>query len=248
MTARGLRFATIVGLSLFTVSWAKEASAYRPFDGTDAAVADPGEMEIELGPAGYLREGSEHFLVAPAVVANYGLAPQWEAVLQTQAEHGLAGVSKSPVLTETFALLKTVLREGVLQDKSGPSLATEFGVVLPEINGVSGTGGTVSGILSQRWQGLTLHLNAAATITSQQHADLFLDAIVEGPHEWPVRPLAEVFHDHGFGRVKTLSGLIGAIWQVRDTLAIDAGLRHARINSVSADEVRAGITFSFPIR
>jgi hypothetical protein len=29
-----------------------EASAYRPFDGTDAAVADPGEIEVELQPAG----------------------------------------------------------------------------------------------------------------------------------------------------------------------------------------------------
>jgi len=28
------------------------ASAYRPFDGTDAAVAAPGELEIELQPAG----------------------------------------------------------------------------------------------------------------------------------------------------------------------------------------------------
>lgn len=28
------------------------ALAYRPFDGTDAAVADPGEMEVELQPAG----------------------------------------------------------------------------------------------------------------------------------------------------------------------------------------------------
>src|SRR5690348_9017454 len=148
MTAGRQRFAAIVGMSLFTLSCPKEAFAYRPFDGTDAAVADPEELEIELGPAGCLREGSEHFLVAPAFVANYGLAPQWEAVLQTQAEHGLAGVSKSPVLTENFALLKTVLREGVLQDKSGPSLATEFGLVLPDINGVSGTGAMVSGILS----------------------------------------------------------------------------------------------------
>jgi len=30
--------------------WSGEVEAYRPFDGTDAAVADTGEMEIELGP------------------------------------------------------------------------------------------------------------------------------------------------------------------------------------------------------
>src|SRR5438067_13836162 len=35
------------------------AWAYRPFDGTDAAVAETGEGEIELGPVEYLREGSD---------------------------------------------------------------------------------------------------------------------------------------------------------------------------------------------
>src|SRR5262249_61091869 len=34
------------------LGWTSDAFAYRPFDGTDAAVADPGEVEIELQPAG----------------------------------------------------------------------------------------------------------------------------------------------------------------------------------------------------
>jgi len=49
------------------------AWAYRPFDGTDAAIAAPGELEIELQPAGRLREGGNTTLVAPATVINYGL-------------------------------------------------------------------------------------------------------------------------------------------------------------------------------
>ena len=32
------------------------AFAYRPFDGTDAAVAAPGELEVELQPAGVQQE------------------------------------------------------------------------------------------------------------------------------------------------------------------------------------------------
>jgi hypothetical protein len=32
------------------------AFAYRPFDGTDAAVAEPGQVEVELQPAGRLQE------------------------------------------------------------------------------------------------------------------------------------------------------------------------------------------------
>jgi hypothetical protein len=58
------------------------AWAYRPFDGTDAAVAETGEMEIEFGPAGYLRTGSQSWLVAPAAIANLGVASGWELVLE----------------------------------------------------------------------------------------------------------------------------------------------------------------------
>ncbi|HJU12703.1 MAG TPA: hypothetical protein VJ728_17595, partial [Candidatus Binataceae bacterium] len=36
----------------FLLGWTSQAYAYRPFDGTDAAVADLGEAEVELQPAG----------------------------------------------------------------------------------------------------------------------------------------------------------------------------------------------------
>ena len=67
--------------------------AYRPFDGTDAAVAETGEMEIELGPVEYLREGAERTLLAPDVRINYGFIPGWEAALEGKVAHGLtAGI------------------------------------------------------------------------------------------------------------------------------------------------------------
>jgi hypothetical protein len=44
-------FATAAALTC----WCGDVHAYRPFDGTDAAVAETGEMEIELGPVEYLR-------------------------------------------------------------------------------------------------------------------------------------------------------------------------------------------------
>jgi hypothetical protein len=49
-------------------AWASPAAAYRPFDGTDAAVAAPGEVEIELQPAGGLRDETGTSLIAPATV------------------------------------------------------------------------------------------------------------------------------------------------------------------------------------
>ena len=65
-----------------------------------------------------------------------------------------------------------MLREGVLQDKTGPSVATEFGLLLPGIRDEHGTGASLAGIVSQRWEWGTLHLNTAAALTRDQHADL----------------------------------------------------------------------------
>ena len=146
------------------------------------------------------------------------------------------------------ALLKGVLREGSLQDKSGPSIATEFGLLLPGINDEHGTGGTLTGIVSQQWPWMTAHLNIEATVTREQRGDLFLDAIVEGPHDWTVRPVAEIFHEQEFGVFRETSGLLGAIWQVRDNIAVDAGFRRAQLNDRAVNEVRAGVTFSFPLK
>jgi hypothetical protein len=64
------------------LAWSHPAWAYRPFDGTDAAVAAKGEMEIELQPAEGLRDKSGTSLVAPATVINYGFSEGWEAVLE----------------------------------------------------------------------------------------------------------------------------------------------------------------------
>src|ERR1700730_1869720 len=47
-------------IALYLTASSGAAWAYRPFDGTDAAVAAPRELEIELQPAGRLREGGKH--------------------------------------------------------------------------------------------------------------------------------------------------------------------------------------------
>jgi hypothetical protein len=41
--------------------------------------------------------------------------------------------------------------------------------------------------------------------------------------------------------------LVGAIWQVRDNLAFDMGLRYALVNGRPVNELRAGVTFGFPL-
>jgi hypothetical protein len=235
-------------LAVATVSlWSGEVEAYRPFDGTDAAVAETGEMEFELGPVEYLREGAERTLLAPDLRINYGFIPGWEASLEGKITHGLTAGIPGTSLIESQGLLKGVLREGSLQEKPGPSIATEFGVLLPGINDQHGTGAVLNGIVSQRWDWGTVHLNAQIALTREQHADYFLDTIIEGPHDWPVRPVAEFFYESDVSLFRTGSALVGAIWQVQDNIAADFGLRGARVNDHTTGEIRAGVTFAFGV-
>jgi hypothetical protein len=227
--------------------WCNAAEAYRPFDGTDAAVAETGEMEIELGPVEYFREGSERALFAPNVRFNYGFAPGWEAVLEGRIAHGLTADSGGTSLLGNGASLKGVLRDGSLQEKPGPSIATEFGALLPGVHDERGTGISLAGIVSERWSWGTLHFNAAAALAREQHADYFLDTIVEGPRDWVVRPVAEIFYERNVGLFRTRSALVGAIWQVQDNIAVDFGVRGARVNDHTAGEIRAGVTFAFGV-
>jgi hypothetical protein len=221
------------------------ALAYRPFDGTDAAVADRGELEIEAQPAGVLWETGQRSLIAPAVVLNYGFKDGWKAVLEGELQTPLSPTGPT-FFSEGGAFLKHVLRPGSLQDKAGPSIATEFGLLLPDSIGDSGLGASIAGIVSQRWDWGTIHLNAATALTRDQHADLFLDTIVEGPSKWKVRPVAEFFYENTFGQAETVSALAGAIWQVDDNLAFDVGIRHALTNGHPVTELRAGLTIGFP--
>jgi hypothetical protein len=228
-------------------SWCSTAHAFRPFDGTDATVADPGDVEIELGPAEYLREGSERVLFAPALRLNFGFARDWEGTIEGDLAHALAGDMTGTSLVGNIASLKGVLREGSLQEKPGPSIATEFDVLLPGIHDEPGTGVGLTGIVSQQWRWTTVHFNAAVTLTREQHVDYFLDTIIEGPHDWVVRPVCEFSYELDVGQFETGAGLIGAIWQVKDNLAVDLAVRGARINDHSAGEIRAGVTFAFGV-
>jgi hypothetical protein len=222
------------------------AFAYRPFDGTDAAVADMNEVEIELQPFGGQQGGSQRTLIAPEIVFNYGFAERWEFVAQGQYETPLSpgGVSS---LAATGTFLKYVAKPGVLQDQAGLSIATEFCPLLPEVNGDRGTGFSWAGIVSQRWDWGTVHLNVEANLTRDRQGEAFLDAIIEGPAQWKVRPVFEVFYDKVWTQSETRSGLAGAIWQVRDNLSFDAAFRYAVVSGHPVNEVRAGLTFAFDV-
>jgi hypothetical protein len=220
------------------------ASAYRPFDGTDAGVADVNETEVELQPFGYQRVGSQSAAVAPFVVYNYGFADRWEAVFQTEMLSPFMG-GGGPSIQDTGAFLKYVVKPGVLQGQSGISIATEFGPLLPGINADPGVGFSWAGIVSQRWDWGTAHFNVETNLTRDHRAEAFLDVILEGPITWKVRPVLETYYDKVWTESESRSLLLGAIWQVDKDLALDAAYRYGVVDGHAVNEIRAGVTFAF---
>jgi len=222
---------------------AAPADAYRPFDGTDGAVADLNQVEIEYQAFGWQRSAGQTALTGPGMVFNYGFAERWEFVAQ-----GFADIPLSPSggagFTDTGVFLTYVVKPGVLQGGSGVSIATEFGPLLPQL-GDRGTGFSWAGIVSQRWDFGAAHLNIEANLTRDQLPEAFLDVILEGPAKWTVRPVAEFYYDKVFPTTETRSALFGAIWQVRDDLSFDAALRYAAVNGHPVGEIRLGVTFAF---
>src|SRR5262245_58786562 len=118
--------APLTGLALL---WPGEVLAYRPFDSTDAAVADKGVWEVELEPLGWEHSDDGTGWVAQAVIVNYGFAENWEVVLEGRN----TVLPRGAEFSDAAASLKTVLREGSLQEKEGVSIGSEFSVLLPGI-------------------------------------------------------------------------------------------------------------------
>jgi hypothetical protein len=235
------------------------AWAYRPFDGTDAAVAETGEMEIEFGPAGYLRTGSQSWLVAPAAIANLGVASGWELVLEGKQLWRLGSATPSPptdssrfVITDSAFSVKYVLVDGILQGRDRPGLACEVGALLPALHEEGGFGAAAALILSSGLGPVVSHLNLQAIFSRTHEPGGFLGLIVEGPQRWPVRPVLELAGELERGGTGTLSALAGFIWTVSPSLALDGAIRVGRQDEAleghtSLVELRVGLTWSFPV-
>jgi hypothetical protein len=201
---------------------------------------------IELQPLGRLHDDHQTSLVAPALRYNYGFAERSEYVVEGQVDEPVSPTG-SPSLTATDVMLKTVLHEGSLQDKSGPSIAVEFGPLLPGINADPGVGFSATGIVSQRFDWATVHFNIETNLTRDHRAESFLDIILEGPSKWKIRPVLEVYYDKVWSETDTFSALVGAIYQVRDGLSFDAAFHYAIVNGRPMNEIRAGLTFAFKV-
>jgi len=237
-------------LVLLIAACPRAAMAFRPFDSTDAAVAAPREFEIEVGPLGYLAEDGSQSLVAPEIRLNWGFAPRSEVVLEGRnfVPRDRAPGEPRDRIEETGLSLKSVLRPGQLQGGSGPSVATEVGLLLPTLHGEPGAGASAAAIVSRRVRAATLHLNAVAELTRSHRPGLIGGAILEGPYAWRVRPAAEIEIQGERDGPTQRSALAGAIWAAREGLAFDLAYRIAREGERTTREVRAGLTWGFPLK
>ena len=251
-----MRRAALVLSCAAVLTSAADARAYRPFDGTDADVAEYGTFELELGPVHWYSQGDTHYVIAPATVLNLGIIPRVELVVDFQNYVGIDIPQGQPrdQLLDTDVLLKGIVVPGVLQEKGDwPSVAAEVGPLLPNVVGGPATGATAQAfgasadiIVSERWKGFTVHANSWLELTrGSLHADWIETLILEGPFEAPVRPVSELYVEHEFiANVTTWSALVSAIWRAGDDLDLDVGLREARVGDERATEIRMGLTWT----
>jgi hypothetical protein len=232
----------------FVLAHAHDAKAYRPFDGTDGDVADLGEFELELGPLDYAQQGSEKAFYTPTVL-NLGVLPRMELV----ADFVLARPfepedSEAYQVVDTDVFAKVLLRKGVIQDETGPSIALEAGPLLPEVNGDDGFGASANLIVSERLKSLLLHLNNEAELTrGDLEFEWTTSLIGELDLGAAVRPVAEIEWARDSAGANTYSALLGGIWNAADGLDFDAAGLIASVDGQQAFEVRFGLTWAVSV-
>jgi hypothetical protein len=72
---------------------------------------------------------------------------------------------------------------------------------------------------------------------------MVMGGILEGPEEWVVRPVAELRYERTFGGKELFAQLIGLIFPLRKSQALDIAYRHAHEGGQADEQIRAGITF-----
>ena len=244
---RGLRRFLTFAVGACVLAWSSSALAYRPFVSTDAAVADPKEIEIELGYFTLDRTKDENTFIIPRTVINYGLFKNWEAVAEF-------AIQRAPDATldviDPALSLKGVLKEGVLQEKDGFGFAVEASALLPSTEKDQGRFGFEGiGILSDKLGPFTFHLNGGLGI-DRSTGDLvgIWGLIAELPVAGGVRIVGEINGEKPRREDQRNSALLGVIWQPwsEKNLWFDAGVRRS-FTGAPDWQFTLGITFSFAL-
>src|SRR5262245_18282428 len=181
--------------------------------------------ESELGYLTRVRTQGENTFMIPQVVLNYGLAQTLELVGEFKGEEA---PETGPQLVDPALSLKAVLREGILQEKAGVSVAVETGLLLPAtVPGERRFGFEGVGIVSLRVSPFTFHLNLGGGVDRVATRPFGVwGVITELPIGSTVRLVGEVNGESVHGEATNNSGLLGVLWQPRWLNAVvDAGIR-----------------------
>ena len=227
-------------LLLPTCAW-----AYRPFVSTDAAVANPKEVEIELGYFNLERTRRENTFRTPSLVLNYGLFKNWEAVGELRVE-----ASPDFEITDPGLFLKAVLKEGFLQEKPGVSVAIEAGPLLPStLRGEHGVGFEAIGIVSGRVSPFTVHVNTGGGIDRADARPFWIWGVIgELPVARNLRLVGELNGGSTQGELPNNSALLGFIWQpTSSNVFLDAGVRRGISRAAPDWQFTIGVTFGFSL-
>ncbi len=226
---------------------ASRAWGYRPFVSTDAAVVTAKEVEIELGSFTLERTQGDNTLTIPSLVLNYGFLTNVELV-------GELRVQRSPTHTidvvDPGLFVKTVLREGVLQDKDGISVAIEAGPLLPStMPGERRLGFEGVGIVSHRVSPFTFHWNIGGGVDREETRPFGVwGVITELPIGTTVRLVVEVSGESVQRHAANHAVLFGVLWQPPWLKAVvDAGIRKGFSRGAPDWLFTMGLTFGFPL-
>ena len=185
--------------------------------------------------------------MVPNVVLNNGLMRNLELVAEFGVEEPAHG---SVRLADAALSLKTVLKEGVLQEKSGVSFAVEAGPLLPSTNKEENRFGFEAiGILSGKLAALTYHVNLGGGVERAQTNPFMIWGVIG---ELPITPKLKLVGEINGETVRRNtpdnSALLGVIWQAPwRNVFIDAGIRRGISHAAADWAFSTGLTFSFSL-
>jgi len=177
------------------------------------------------------------------VVLNYGFAKNWEAVGEFRVE-----ASPSLELTDPGVSLKGVLKEGVLQEKEGVSVAIEAGLLLPSsLPHEHDVGVEAIGIVSGKISPVTVHVNGGGGLDRDGgHAFAIWGVIGELPVHPKLRLVGEVNGESTQDQRPNNSALLGVIWQpTSKNVLLDAGVRRGISRAAPDWQFTIGLTLGF---
>ena len=225
-----------------TLLAATPAHAYRPFDFTDADVAQRHHIELEVGPLEYFTAGREHVLKAPSTVLNYGVDGRRELVVEATR---FVPFEEGPVVLRDVAVsYKQILRSGTLQDQRGPSMATEWALLVPT-HEQPHAGASAGFITSARSPRGYAHFNVEVERERDGANALSTGIILERGDQPGVGPVLELEANAEHG--ETPGGLVlgGLVYVPRDGFEWDLAARSGWVAGQHIFEFHSGFTWQF---